>query len=51
MKLIESDDWNFLSYRRTYCLTGKDIFGKYIETVYKYKTEKVEGAKFLLNIL
>ena len=51
MKLIESDEWNFLSYPRSHCLTGKDIFGKYIETVYKYKTEKVEGAKFLLNIL
>ena len=51
MKLIISDDWNFLSYPRSHCLTGKDIFGKYIETVYKYKTDKVEGAKFLLNIL
>jgi len=51
MKLIISDDWNFLSYPRSHCLTGKDIFGKYIETIYKYKSEKVEGAKFLLNIL
>ena len=27
MKLIDSDDWNFLSYPRSHCLTGKDIFG------------------------
>jgi len=51
MKLIDSDDWNFLSYPRSHCLTGKDVFSKYIETVYKYKTEKVEGSKFLFNIL
>ena len=51
MKLIISDDWNFLSYPRSHCLTGKDVFGKYIDIVYKYKTENVEGAKFLLNIL
>ena len=51
MKINDLDDWNFSSYPRSHCLTGKDVFVKYIETIYKYKSERVESAKFLLNIL
>jgi len=51
MNLLNDKKWNFLSYPRSHCLTGKDVFSKYIDIVYKYKTENVSGAKFLLNII
>ena len=34
MNLLNDTKWNFLSYPRSHCLTGKDVFSKYIDIVY-----------------
>ena len=51
MNLLNDTKWNFLSYPRSHCLTGKDVFSKYIDIVYKYKADNVNGSKLLLNII
>ena len=52
MKLIiNENNNNVLLYPRSYCLTCEEVFGKYINKVYEYKKNKIDGAKLLLNIL
>ena len=51
MNLLNDTKWNFLSYPRSHCLTGKDVFSKYVDIVYKYKADNVNGSKLLLNII
>lgn len=51
MKLVINEEWNVLLYPRSCCLTGEEVFGKYINKVFKHKDNGVQGAKLLLNIL
>ena len=53
MKLIidENKNNNALLYPRSHCLKADEVFGKYINKIYKYKENKIDGAKLLLNIL
>ena len=38
-------------YSKNCLVAGSYLFGKYVETLYDLKVEKVKGAKLLLNIL
>jgi hypothetical protein len=45
-------EFNALLYSRNKCLTGEQVFGSYVSSLFKLKNEeKVKGAKDLLNIL
>ena len=50
-ELIEDNNINCILYPRSHCLTGFEIFNKFVETLKPLKEQKVEGAKLLLNIL
>ena len=49
--LICDGEPNFLYYSKDCLIAGSYLFGKYVKTLYELKTEKVRGAKLLLNIL
>jgi hypothetical protein len=42
---------NALIYSRDKLLQGKQIFGDYVNLLYKYKQQGIKGSKLLLNIL
>ena len=50
-ELIVDNNINCVLYPRSHCLTGFEIFNKFVETLKPLKEQKVEGAKLLLNIL
>ena len=50
-ELIIDNEINCILYPRSHCLTGFEIFNKFVETLKPLKESKVEGAKLLLNIL
>jgi hypothetical protein len=49
--LIIDDQPNFLYYSRDKCLTGSEIFSEYVNYLFPLKDQKVNGVKFILNIL
>jgi hypothetical protein len=49
--LIIDDSPNFLYYSRDKLLTGHELFGQYVETLFNLKDNKIKGAKSILNIL
>jgi hypothetical protein len=51
VELICDGEPNFLYYSKDCLIAGSYLFGKYVKTLYELKTEKVRGAKLLLNIL
>lgn len=51
INIIEDGNPNYLYYSTEKTTYGKQIFGEYIEYFFKFKREKVPGAKILLNIL
>jgi len=51
MKLIIDDEPNFLHYPRSSCVTGQQLFGKFVEEVFKLKKDKVPLSKEVLNDL
>ena len=51
VQLICDGEPNFLYYSKDCLMAGSYLFGKYVDTLYKLKVEKVRGAKLLLNIL
>jgi len=51
IKLIIDDQPNFLYYSRDKCLTGHEIFGRYVDLLFDLKQRKIAGSKQILNIL
>jgi hypothetical protein len=51
IKLIIDDQPNFLYYSRDKCLTGFEIFGRYVDKLFGLKQKKILGSKSILNIL
>ena len=49
--LIIDDKPNFLYYSRDKCLTGSEIFGEFVDYLFKLKENKILGAKNILNTL
>ena len=49
--MIFDNNINCVLYPRSHCLTGFEIFNKFVELLKPLKEQKVEGAKLLLNIL
>jgi hypothetical protein len=50
MSIIEEDN-NVLLYPRNHCVTGTQLFGSYVDKVYKLKSKKITGSKDILNTL
>ncbi len=50
-EFIIDGDINCVLYPRSNCLTGFEIFNKFVEILKPLKEQKVEGSKLLLNIL
>ena len=50
-ELIIDNNINCVLYPRSHCLTGFEIFNKFIEVLKPLKEQGVDGAKLLLNIL
>jgi len=42
---------NALYWERSQCLCGHEVFGNYVDYLFKLKENKVEGSKLLLNIV
>jgi hypothetical protein len=51
IKMIDDGEVNFLHYDRTKCVTGYKLFGAFINYMFKFKQNKVTGAKDILNSL
>jgi hypothetical protein len=51
IELIIDDQPNFLYYSRDKCLTGFEIFGRYVDKLFELKQKKVKNSKKILNIL
>jgi len=51
IKLIVDGKPNCLYYSKDKLMNGAYLFRKYINEMYEMKTEKIEGAKLLLNVL
>jgi len=51
IELIIDDQPNFLYYSRDSCLTGYEIFGRYVDKLFDLKQRKIPGSKAILNIL
>lgn len=51
IKLIIDDQPNFLYYSRDKCLTGSELFGRYVSLLFDLKQKKINGSKQILNIL
>ena len=50
--LIQDGKPNMLEYpRKTHCITGSELFGKYVETIFELKKQGIKMAKNILNIL
>lgn len=49
--LLDEEDHNCVLYPRNKCLTGQQVFGRYVDKLYNLKKDKVDGAKTLLNKL
>lgn len=49
--LIQDNQPNFLHYPRDHCVTGKQLFGKFVEVMFELKQAKIPRAKTILNIL
>lgn len=49
--LIEDNQVNVLFYPRSHCLTGSQVFKKYVDILFPLKEQKINGAKMLLNII
>jgi hypothetical protein len=50
-ELIIDNNINCVLYPRSHCLTGFEIFNKFIEVLKPLKEQGIDGAKLLLNIL
>ena len=50
-ELIIDNNINCVLYPRSHCLTGFEIFNKFVEVLKPLKESGVDGAKLLLNIL
>ena len=50
-ELIIDNDINCVLYPRSHCLTGFEIFGKFVEVLKPLKEQNIDGAKLILNIL
>ena len=50
-ELIIDNNISCILYQRSHCLTGFEIFNKFVETLKALNEQKVEGAKILFNIL
>ena len=48
---MDKSDDNFLHYPRTHCVTGSQVFRKYVKYLYKLKKDGVKPAKTLLNTI
>ena len=51
INLIIDDKPNFLYYSRDKCLTGHEIFGRFVDKMFDLKQKKIPDAKKILNIL
>ena len=51
IEIIEDESPNFLHYSREKLVSGKDLFGEYINYFYELKKRNILGAKLLLNCL
>ena len=51
IKLIIDEKPNFLYYSRDKCLTGNELFGRYVDLLFDLKQKKINGSKQILNIL
>ncbi len=51
LKLDLLDGVNFLYYPKEAMMAGSYLFKKYVDDLYDLKSQKVKGAKLLLNIL
>jgi hypothetical protein len=51
IKLIIDDQPNFLYYSRDKCITGTELFGEYVNTLYPLKQKGIKGSKQILNVL
>lgn len=51
VSMIMDDHPNFLYYPRNHCVTGEQLFGDYVDTLFDLKQKKVPLAKDILNIL
>lgn len=49
--LIIDDKPNFLYYSRDKCLTGFELFGRYVDKLFDLKQRKIPNVKKILNIL
>ena len=51
MNIVDDDQANFLYYSRDKCLTGHELFGTYVNLLFKLKQKKISRAKDILNVL
>ena len=51
IKLILDDQPNFLYYSRDKLITGTELFGNYVDTLFDLKQKKIPRAKNFLNLL
>jgi hypothetical protein len=51
IQLIEDGDVNFLHYSRDKLLSGNELFGEYVDLLFKLKQLKIPRAKIFLNNL
>ena len=51
INIIEDGDPNFLYYKRDSLVSGKVLFGEYIDYFYALKNQNVKGAKKIMNCL
>jgi len=49
--LIIDDKPNFLYYSRDKCLTGYELYGRFVDKMFDLKQRKIPDAKKILNIL
>jgi hypothetical protein len=51
IELIDDKQPNFLYYSRDKLITGHELFGDYVDTLFNLKEKNINGSKSILNIL